>query len=52
MFMFKRIFLLVLDGVGIGETLDAKKFNSVGANTLKHTIGESYNLDVLKNWDL
>lgn len=52
MFMFKRIFLLVLDGVGIGETLDAKKFNSVGANTLKHTIGESYNLDVLEKLGL
>ena len=36
--LFKRIFLIVLDSVGIGEAADAKKFGDVGANTLKHTI--------------
>lgn len=33
---FKRIFLVVLDSVGIGEAPDAEKFNDVGANTLGH----------------
>lgn len=35
---FKRIFLVVLDSVGIGEAADAKKFGDNGANTFKHTI--------------
>ena len=33
---FKRIFLLVLDSVGVGETADAINFNDNGANTLGH----------------
>lgn len=36
--MYKRIFLLVLDSVGIGEADDAIKYNDVGANTLGHII--------------
>lgn len=36
--MFKRIFLIVLDSVGIGEAKDASKFNDEGANTFGHTI--------------
>ena len=31
----KRVFLIVLDSVGIGEALDAKAFGDVGAHTLK-----------------
>src|SRR5690625_2719743 len=31
---FKRIFLMVLDSVGIGEAPDAKEYNDVGADTL------------------
>src|SRR5690625_3637606 len=31
---FKRIFLVVLDSVGIGEAPDAAQYNDVGANTL------------------
>lgn len=31
---FKRIFLVVLDSVGIGEAPDAKDYNDVGANTI------------------
>src|SRR5690625_869779 len=31
---FKRVFLVVLDSVGIGEAPDAEKYNDVGANTL------------------
>ncbi len=33
---FKRIFLVVMDSVGIGEAPDAEKFNDVGAHTLGH----------------
>lgn len=34
--MFKRIFLLVLDSLGVGEAIDANTYNDNGANTLKH----------------
>ena len=46
--MFNRIFLVVLDSLGIGALPDAKNYGDEGANTLKHTIGEVYNLDVLE----
>lgn len=36
--MYKRIFLIVLDSVGINHALDADKFGDLGANTLLHTI--------------
>ena len=50
--MFKRIFLVVLDSLGIGEAPDASKYDDEGANTLLHTIGNSYNLDVLEKMGL
>lgn len=36
MTQFKRIFLIVMDSVGIGEAPDAEKFNDKGADTLGH----------------
>ncbi|QNF27084.1 phosphopentomutase [Metabacillus sp. KUDC1714] len=33
---FKRIFLIVMDSVGIGEAPDANRFNDEGADTLGH----------------
>lgn len=33
---FKRVFLMVLDSLGVGETIDAINFNDNGANTLGH----------------
>ncbi|TFJ93756.1 phosphopentomutase [Lentibacillus salicampi] len=33
---FKRVFLIVMDSVGIGEAPDAKAFNDAGADTLGH----------------
>ncbi|MFS0751518.1 phosphopentomutase [Oceanobacillus sp. 1P07AA] len=39
---FKRVFLIVMDSVGIGEAPDAKDFNDIGANTLGH-IAENMN---------
>lgn len=50
--MYERIFLVVMDSVGVGEASDAKKFDDVGSNTLLHTIGEHYNLDVLERMGL
>jgi phosphopentomutase len=33
---FRRIFLIVMDSVGIGEAPDAKEFDDVGSDTLGH----------------
>ena len=33
--MAKRVFLIVLDSLGIGELKDANEFNDIGSNTLK-----------------
>lgn len=35
---FKRIFVMVLDSLGVGEASDAIKFNDNGANTLGHIV--------------
>ena len=42
--MFKRIFLIVLDSVGIGEAKDAIKFDDIGTNTFMHAV-ESTDLE-------
>lgn len=36
MMRFKRIFLVVLDSLGVGETVDAVNFSDNGSNTLGH----------------
>ncbi|KAB7672875.1 phosphopentomutase [Bacillus sp. B1-b2] len=41
-YQFNRIFLVVMDSVGIGEAPDAEKFNDKGAHTLGH-IAEKMN---------
>ena len=40
---FKRVFLLILDSLGVGEAIDASNYGDNGANTLKH---------VMDNYDL
>ena len=40
---FKRIFLMVLDSLGVGEAGDALKYGDSGANTLGH-IRDNYDL--------
>ncbi|MFN7253080.1 MAG: phosphopentomutase [Anaerobacillus sp.] len=35
-YTYKRIFLVVMDSVGIGEAPDAERFGDVGSNTLGH----------------
>jgi len=42
---FKRIFLLVLDSLGVGEASDANNYGDVGSSTLGH-IKENYDLFV------
>lgn len=37
---YKRIFLMILDSVGVGESSDAVNFGDVGANTLRHVNDE------------
>ncbi len=34
--IFKRVFLIVMDSLGIGEAPDAEKYNDLGANTIGH----------------
>ena len=38
---FKRIFLLIIDSLGVGETLDAVNFGDSGANTLGHVLEQN-----------
>ena len=40
---FKRIFMIILDSIGVGEALDANNYGDNGANTLGH-IKENYDL--------
>ncbi|MEG1597139.1 MAG: phosphopentomutase [Bacilli bacterium] len=40
---FKRIFLVVLDSLGVGEAKDADKYGDIGSNTLGH-IKDNYDL--------
>lgn len=42
--MFKRIFLVVLDSVGIGEALDASDYHDEGSNTIR-TISQNANFN-------
>ena len=43
--MYKRIFLVVFDSLGIGNGKDAKLYNDEGSNTLKH-IDDNYKLNI------
>jgi phosphopentomutase len=49
--MIKRVFLIVLDSFGIGETPDAKDYKDQGSNTLKSVMSSknfsAYNLTKL-----
>ncbi|SER46666.1 phosphopentomutase [Salipaludibacillus aurantiacus] len=47
---YKRVFLIVMDSVGIGEAPDAKEFNDEGADTLGH-IAEAYGALAMPNMD-
>ncbi len=43
---YKRVFLIVLDSLGIGDAHDASQFDDVGANTLGHICEKVGGLDV------
>ena len=38
---YKRIFLLILDSLGVGEAIDADEYNDKGSNTLGHLIDKT-----------
>ncbi len=40
---FNRIFLIVLDSLGVGEAMDANDYSDEGSNTLGH-IKDNYDL--------
>jgi len=42
----KRIILIILDGVGIGEAADASLFGDAGSNTIEHIIEEFPDLKI------
>lgn len=47
--MFKRIFLIVLDSVGVGEAKDAANYDDVGTNTFMHAVNSiDYNFNNLR----
>ncbi len=41
---YKRIFVIVTDSMGIGDAIDAKNYNDLGANTFGHiaNLSESF----------
>lgn len=43
---FKRVFVIVMDSVGIGEMKDASLFNDCGANTLVHVSEKNNGLNI------
>ena len=49
---FKRIFLIVIDSLGIGYDNESKNFNDVGANTLSHIIDSVGNIDMPNLYNL
>lgn len=51
--MFKRVFLIVTDSLGVGQAKDADKFNDIGANTLGHILeSDNYHLPVFEKLGL
>ena len=43
---FNRVFLIVLDSLGIGNAKDQEKYGDLNANTLKHICDENNGLDI------
>ena len=50
--MFKRVFLVVLDSLGIGHAADAERFGDLGAHTLKSVMTASPSLPNLSKLGL
>lgn len=51
--MFKRVFLIVIDGLGVGETPDSKNYDNEGANSLKHALEDgAYHLPTFEKLGL
>ena len=45
---YNRIFVIVMDSLGVGEMADSEKFGDVGVNTLGH-ISESVDTFIIPN---
>ena len=43
---FKRVFLIVIDSLGVGADKDAKDFNDEGANTLKSVLDAKDHVEI------
>lgn len=51
--MFKRVFLVVIESLGLGSTPDAVNFDDKGANTLLHLLeNKNYNLNIFEHLGL
>lgn len=51
--MFKRVFLIVMDSLGVGASPDASKFGDEGASTLGHIlVNDNYHLPVFEKLGL
>ena len=48
----KRVFIMVLDSLGIGGAKDAKSFGDQGANTLVHIVQNCFKVDNKQNRSL
>lgn len=46
LYTYKRVFLIVMDSVGIGEAPDAEEFGDKGAHTLKHIADKMQGLNM------
>ena len=46
---YKRIFLIVMDSLGIGDDPKAKEYNDEGANTFLHILEANNGLNIPKN---
>lgn len=51
--MFNRVFLIVMDSLGVGEAKDAQKFGDIGSSTLGHILDHNgYQLTVFEKLGL
>ena len=50
---YHRVFLIVLDSMGMGDAPDAERFGDAGADTLGHIDAsvEHFNIRTWKSWD-
>ena len=47
---YERIFVIVLDSLGIGAMPDSEKFGDVGVDTFGHILDKMGSLEIRKVW--